>query len=234
MSDFITIAQDAWRLCGLSGSGPADVKKDVGLHSSMCRWVADGYQDVQKQHYNWAFLFADSTFQITAGKASYTEDELGSDINVLLAIRLLGPGGSTHDIHPAALGANSYFDFTAGTGKPQRFVVLPNRTWIFDRVPDADYSLRCVYYRKPHVLVNNLDRLLIPKEHQTIVARRAQLSYGVYDEDEATIQDATRWYNYETIRLESNYLPPLGFPLSPLLSCDGGGGIDALLPESMR
>lgn len=234
MSDYITICRDAWRLCGLSGDGPADVKKDVGLHGSMCRWVAEGYQDVQKQHYNWAFLFADSTFSLKAGQARYAWDELGPEVNVLLAVRLLTPTGDVSDINPIQLDARSYFDFTSGTGRPGRFAVLPDRTWVLDRIPDDDYQLQCVYYRKPHVLGDNLDKLLIPEQHQTIVARRAQLAYGIYDEDQATIQDATRWYNYEMTRLESQFLPPLQFPVSPLLLDQGGQGYGALLPESMR
>jgi hypothetical protein len=100
-------------------------------------------------------------------------------------------------------------------GNPGEFVITPDLLWFFDKMPDANYPMTAQYYRTPHELVANFDEPIIPDEFQRIIRHRAKQMYGLFDEDEVSVQDATTSFNSLIVRMEARFLPPMRFAQSP-------------------
>jgi hypothetical protein len=206
--DFLKLCKDTWKDCGLSGPGPQDVTKSESMHGRVVSWVQDAYIEVQQRHYNWAFLYKVQAANVAANKNGYTAKQLGiADFSQLVSVsRQDSPTKWT----PMTMSP-VYDPFTYGKvlGQPGEFVITPDLLWYFNKMPDANYAMGVQYYRTPHELLTNLDEPIIPDEYQRIIRHRAKQLYGIYDEEEAAVQDATSSFNSLIVRMEARFLPPL-------------------------
>lgn len=218
--DYLTLCQDAWRECGLSGEGPADVEKANSMHRRVCDWVNDAYLQICQTHRNWSFLLYQTSGDVLlTGKARYTSADLKLDnLNLLHHLR----------IKPATANSRSYTYlpyqnwvddphlYPRGVGKPNwvsfsshESEAYPGGRWLFDTQPDQDYTLLARFWRDPAPLKDNFDEPLIPKAYRKSIVWKAKEFYAMYDESQADLSDAQKNFSQVHVRMESKFLPPM-------------------------
>ena len=215
--DFLTLCQDTWRECGLSGDGPADVEKVTSLHRRVRDWVNDAYLQICQMHHNWSFLIHTERPEFVVGQPVYTYKQLGvEDLNTLIRIFVKDPGEEDRlfddydTMSPLTVGG--VFKFTGQKpGKPSRFTLVPGPEpqFLFNKVPDEKYPLAIMYYRDAQPLVDNFEEPLIPKPYRKAIVWKAKEFYGMYDEADVDISDAKQNFSQVLVRMESKFLPPM-------------------------
>jgi hypothetical protein len=101
--------------------------------------------------------------------------------------------------------------------RPSVYAVSPSNELCFGPIPDTGYTVSGGYYRSTaQVLSDNADEPLCPARFHDVIAWRALVKLGGYDEAEWPVARAQREYQSMLRDLERDQLPAMTERAGPL------------------
>lgn len=191
---------------GISGEGPASVVNQTGINLKIVNWIRRAYQEVQNIHYDWAFLWAESSFTLQAGKRDYAPrtDLALPDFNQWEAQSFYGQGqnSTTRAIVYIPFEEFRIRDRVERSGEPLSYTILPNDTLRFDSTPVQEELIRFEYYRAPFEMASNLDTPVWSSQFHDIILYKALMYYAADEEAPTIYQDAQINFNRRVTMFE--------------------------------
>ncbi|MBQ1784633.1 MAG: hypothetical protein II007_13385 [Gammaproteobacteria bacterium] len=213
--NFLQLCQAVVREAGLSGNGPATVVNQTGMLGRIVAWVADAWADIQRERTDWRFLWRVSNAALVIGKQLYTYADLGAADAARISAIYLIRDGQRHRLDGCLCDERVAILNRTNTGMPAAFVELPDRTVLFDALPDAAMSVEVEYYRKPQVLAANGDVPLVAEQYHRAIVQRALIAYAAFDEAQTLLQMAGARYEREYGQMVNDLTPQIGMGSSP-------------------
>lgn len=211
--NFLTLVQQAWLKCGLTGTGPSTVVGQTGMSGRIVQYVADAYRFIQQAQQDWSFHWTRvESASFVVGDHLYLAADLGaSNLRTLQRLQVKYDGKWTTLSRALFPRDQILFDNVEMSGRPSSFLIRPNGQIVFDALPDSTYNVAVEYYRTAHELTGNTDTPLIPDEYQWAILFKAMEFYADFDEDSALLVEARTQYASTIHRLERHALPQLSF-----------------------
>lgn len=202
--NFGELIQAAWREFGYQGVGPSNPTSTVLKERRAIDWVQQAHADIQKLWHDWDFLWAEGQFSAVADQRDYTKPT---------AVNFYEE--DTFRIGDDKLQPVSFIDYRRDrsvydsdvTGRPEAFVILPNRSVRFLPTPDQAYTIDYEYYRTPLVLSGTSDSPLIPLQFHDVIIWRAKMLFAQFEDAPAELQNAAQLYSEALTRLQAAQLP---------------------------
>ena len=194
-----TLAREA----GVSGGGSiSTVSSPTGETARLVGWIRQAHVDIQKEWFDWKFLWQSFGIVTEAGKADY---------NAPLEWNWWDKDKAFLDGNPMRRAIVEYelwdgYDNEA-SGKPSRIILMPDGSLKMLPTPDGVYNLSIPYYRKPQVLVNDTDIPLIPEQFHDVIWMRALMDYAFYEAAPEVLERVQAQYPARFGALESHQLP---------------------------
>lgn len=216
--NFLQIAQRVRQECGISGAGPSAVSGQTGMYAKIIDWVLTAHEELQQSQFDWNFDWGRHTANLVAGTEAYSPVAAWS-----LPFKKLAQDGlyvyRTADGEQAKTWVE-LIDWAAfrqirnppTTGLPIYAALSPDKSLYFHPTPDAGLVAVLEYYKKPEVLVANLDVPRIPEEYHMAIVWRAVMFWCAHDENAALFQSANANYNRIKMQMmgtESPEMPSL-------------------------
>lgn len=208
--NFLQLVQRTHTECGISGRPPGSVAGQSGLNLRLVQWVADAWEDLQREHEEWAFRWGRQPITFQAGVSHYTPADLGLQAGDRIlhlyrdgqplpvleweASRLIGLRGRLDGQPPGQLA-------TLVRQPDGRFLVYPT--------PDVDQTLDSEYRRAVSVLTDNLDTPSMPADYHLFLVWEAVLQFAIDHADDDLRQRASHKAERLWHKLASDQLPDL-------------------------
>jgi hypothetical protein len=211
---------------GISGNGPASVLNQSGEMKRVVGWVQSAYEDLQLVHEDWYFLRGSFSFVTTPDKFRYTPIEAGIPTPIMGESRFLN-----WDINSMAISntgeANDqsllnfisyqqyrdhYLQSVMTSSRPLVISVSPKLELLLGDKPNREYTITGEYYKKPQVLVNNVDVPELPSQYHMAIVYRALMLYARFEAAGEIYQDAEMNYKRFLNKIRNNQLPGFDMP----------------------
>lgn len=210
---FLELVQALHSETGASGVAPTAVTGQTGENLRLVNWVKRADLKIQRRWINWKFLR--NTFAAAGGNA--TSDGVNTlatpnDLKTwdLKTFTVIYPGETEKNPLPA-------FEFEevkdeildeTNEGPPNRVIVMPDNSLLFEPVPDGIYTIGADYYQQPTALAANSDVSAIPEEyHESAILGRALIFYGNYENAPEAKKQGQELYAEGMQELENHQLP---------------------------
>lgn len=198
MSTYLELAQKAGLESGVFSDGqPASVTGQTGDLKKLVAWTADAVEWVERQRNDWLWMKKAWSGALTASNRTYTSasfsltDFAEWDIDDVrtgylpLSIYLTATGVS--DETPIRFmdyeyWIHNYFRGTEVTDRPSHYTISPANELIFVPTPDAAYTARGRYRRKPTRPTANADEPGWPARFHDAAAWEAARRLAEHDE----------------------------------------------------
>lgn len=213
--NFLQLCQAVVMEAGLSGNGPATVVNQTGILGRIVAWVADAWADIQRERTDWRFLWRVSNAALVINKQLYTYADLGAPEATRISAIYLIRDGQRHRLDGCLCDERVAILNRTHTGMPAAFVGLPDRTVLFDALPDAAMSVEVEYYLRPQRLVANGDVPLVSEPYRHAIVSRALMSYAAFDEAQTLLQLASARYDRDFTMMVNDLTPQIGMGSSP-------------------
>jgi hypothetical protein len=209
--NYLQLCQRVHQEAGLSGSGAASVKGQVGMDKKIVDWVQTAYQEIINLK-PWDFTWKTVDVTVPVGtqlidKVAFGLDDLGFLSRVLVSGKQLTytdwkQGDATYLNQPQ--GAVAYFS------------VLPNGNIKLYPSPTTATTVTIEYHRSKHILLENSDVPLIPDNFHMVIVYKALSMYAANDEAVALFQDAIRQYDSWMGRMDMSQREQPQIGISPI------------------
>lgn len=205
---FLELCQKARRESRISGTGPAAVTGQQGVHGDIVSAVSDAWHEIQMMHESWRFLSNVVDAPLLRDKHIYLAGDLG--INDFARPRLLLV--ENHEVKSVSWDdwiRHYRFNPVGGKGIPKYYAIGPENRIYLTPTPDKPMILTVDYIRTPQKLAANGDKPIIPTEqHHPVIAWKATMDLTANESDTVVYQKAYEKYDEYISRLEHDYLPP--------------------------
>lgn len=193
--NFLQITQELARMAGMSGGGPSNTEGQSGESQRAVDFVRIAYEDVCNLHFDWDFLWATDTIDVTDDFALYPAP---SDLHIWDAKRVFLDGEPLPVIEWADYQPDQY----AGNGRPQCLVIRPDNAVLLCPHPDDSYTLSFDYFKQADPLVTSTDTPAIPEPYHRVILGRALILYGNYEAAEDAMKQGMEIYQEYLAKLE--------------------------------
>lgn len=221
---FLQLCQNMRSEAGISGTGPSTVLGQSGMYERVVNWVRKATKSIQQIHWNWEFLWAQSTIVVNES----TPGTFDRDLVHALPIKQVDKDSfwcfnpAQGEEHEWRLRYYEYEDFrrifeqgVPQITRPTAVTIMPNNTIRLNVQPDLAYHVKLDYYKQPDSLTNNTDVPTIPEEYEDIILYRALMDYARYENAPEILQSAMFEYNTLLASMERDYLPDAVLPIVP-------------------
>lgn len=196
MSTFLKIAQDVDRLIGTQGEVTS--LSVLGYHATLAEHIRVAWISIQTLRKDWQFMREDVDISLVLGKDVYTPfDIFGTTDSRVAKWRedlILYDKDSIPVIDYDRYLQETWDDTTT---EPRKMTIHPvNGSVIFNSV-DMGYTINAHYYRKPQILIDNTDIVILPEEFMLVLVYKACASLGMFLGVPETFQDYTIKYDLE-------------------------------------
>lgn len=189
--NYLALCQRFYRESGESFSKPDTVDGATGYDALVTGWINQTWLDIQKDRRargRWKWAWREWSMTIGPSSRDYvlpTPTGAKVPIAVIAPDSLtIEPQGAPGQVQP--LRAQDWFDMrretrVVKTGRPARFAELENGKLRFDRLPDANYTVRGEGWLGPWLLTKNTDEPDMPGEYHMLIVYQALLDYGRWE-----------------------------------------------------
>lgn len=215
MSTYLQLCTRLVQEAGISGASLANVTGQTGEMLRVVNWIATAYEEIQALHEDWQFLRADFTFPTIASTVAY----LPSAISLPEHAVWIDDGMKIYTNSVADEQRLKFFpwpDFrdiyqygTVSSGRPQVASVKPDKSLALWPTPDAVYTVRGEYYKRPQEMTANGDEPLFPKRFHLAIVWRALMLYGAYESAPELFAHGAANYGALLNELENDQLPAI-------------------------
>jgi hypothetical protein len=200
--NFLALCQNLALRGGMGGgAGPTSVAGQVGENARIVEWVKRAWLDIQSEHVDWRFLWAQHTGTIYAGD---TEVVAPDDWAYWDTGHLVVGDQRITTIQP-------YEEYIptdgGGQGHPASFVQMPNGNLKLIPVSDAEYTYTLDYYTVPQELVNNNDAPLCPAQFHDVIVLWALQKYAHFESAPEVISNVSAELGARLTALRASQLP---------------------------
>jgi hypothetical protein len=207
---FLELVQALHAEVGAAGIAPPAVTGQLGEAARLVNWIKRADLKIQRRWINWKFLR--STFSAgnttTQGVATLSAP---ADLNTwdLNTFMITFPGETDKNPLPAVEYENvkgAVID--DNEGPPDRVIIMPDNSLLFEPEPDGVYTIDADYYKKPVELTNNSDVSAIPAEfHESAILGRAIMFYANFEGAPEMSTQGNELYMEGMQELENHQLP---------------------------
>lgn len=195
--NFLQLCNRSKAECGISGSPIVNVTQTTGELARVVDWVRDAYLTLQNER-RWNWLWRRYVANLAPGTLSINpaidwsvyalEWDRESFVLHNTALGLIDRSRLTLEkpVHPE-IGA-------VQPGRPQRILLLPDRTLQFPAPLDAAYTLQADYYSTAEALINNADVPGLPEQYHMAIVWRSVMHYAQHEEAVQLLQLAGASY----------------------------------------
>jgi len=233
MATFLDLAQKVAAESGtISGVQPSAVTGQTGRLALVVRHVRDAWVEIQASRDDWRFLRKTFSGGLTQGTLCYTPASFSlidharwiTDQHNLYADQALSLyKTSAGQADEGALDEISYelwrrrYDRGVhDANRPTQYAIDPQNGICFGPTPDDGYTVRGEYMRTPQELETDGDVPIMPARFHDLIAWRALMKLGAYDEAEWPVQRARSEYEGLLDDLMRDQLPRTGIDWEPL------------------
>lgn len=197
---YLEAIKELSRLAGITDSGgPATVKSQTGDFRKAIQYFDIAHEEIQTAFADWQFLWVAGSVTTTAGQAAYP----GTSNLETWDVRRFQEDDEPLEV----VEWPDYVPDTRDNGRPEFVVIRPDGQMLVVPTPDDAYTIEFSYYRKPKVLVENADTMLIPTQYQRAVIGRALMLYGNFEAAEEAKIQGQELYEQNMQALMNNQLP---------------------------
>lgn len=205
---FLELCRAVRRETRIPGTGPDSVISPTGLIADVVAAVQAAWVDIQLHHYeSWTFMNAIASAQLVEGRARYTF----ADLEVGDAARINGILDSVDESLERVCMRAIVSASTILPGQPHQWTLTPDNLVQFSPAPSQNFAVRVLYQRVPQQLFENNDTPFIPSHHHPVIIWKAVMDLAANESDSVIYQKALSKYEDYFSRLESDYLPAMGF-----------------------
>lgn len=211
-----------------TGSSPTTTLSQTGEALRLVDWIDQAYEDIQNLHTEWDFLRHDFSFSLTVNDRDYTPTEAGySELNAW-SISDTGQDVTIYDSRAdeSFLIYEPWVQFRrvylignnfSQTGRPYHFSVKPDKTIIFDLLPNDTYTVSGEYFKRYQAMAaSNTAEPLIPTQYRMIIVWRALMFYAAYEGADEVYSHGNNEYGKLLAELELDQLPMPSFLHGPV------------------
>jgi hypothetical protein len=211
MSDYLTLVQDLHTGVGAAGVVPQAVTGLSGEAQRLANWIRRADNLIQLKWVNWKFMRSDfgtagsnDTTASTETLAKPTDHKYWDR----KTFRITYPGET--DKYP--IDVVEYDTIKTGVldtseGVPDRVILMPDNSLIFEPVPDGIYTIDADYYVRPTLLAASTDVSAIPEEFHDIILGRAMILYANFENAPEIKDQGEEIYTEQLALLENDQLP---------------------------
>ena len=201
--NFLDLCRKVARDSGtISGDRPATVSNQPGRLGKIVHFVRDAWNEIQLDRDDWQWMEQEFSFTATPNVASYGAGNTGlGDLarfiedSVTLYDPVIGPAdeGALQALNRRAFRAR----FQVGAQKSDRPVCVSldgKGSLMLGPTPDKAFQVRGLYLKDPQNLIDDTDIPECPSRFHDVIAYRALMWLGEYDEDQMAVVRARRLY----------------------------------------
>tara|TARA_R110001606_G_scaffold149391_2_gene289365 strand:- start:201 stop:887 length:687 start_codon:yes stop_codon:yes gene_type:complete len=227
MSTFLQLCQKVASESGtISGTLPTAVTGQSGRLLQIVNFTIDAWRQVQNSRNNWNWMRKEFSGSLTSGTAKYT----GASFSISDFARWVSETDSL-TLYLTATGVSdegeitfiSWSDWRKSFGRgsqtnnrPTNVSITPANELAFGSIPNDSYTVNGEYHTTAEVLVANADVPSLPERYHDIIAYKALVLLGEFDEAPTAIATAQRKYNDMLSDLERDQLPVVVVGTDPL------------------
>jgi len=229
MSTFLEICQKVAGDSGtIAGVLPTAVNSQTGRLRRVVNFTIEAWGQIQNSRNSWAWMRKEfSGKAISSGTPKYTG---GGSFSISDFARWVTEEGSL-TMYLTATGVAdegelvfiSWSDWRRLYGRglqtnnrPTNVAITPANELAFGAIPDDSYTVGGEYYQTTQILSANGDIPNLPTRFHDIIAHKARVLLGEFDESSNAIATAQRQYNDMLGDLERDQLPTMSIGSEPL------------------
>jgi hypothetical protein len=201
---FLEMVQKLHAKCGCAGSQPSSVTNQTGEARRLVNWIIDADQEIQLLWVTWKFLWAQDTGRNTTNNVATLAKPATLAYWDFDTFRINGE--SIDDVVEYQKIRSEILD-TTSRAQPSRVIVMPDKSLMFEPIPNGAYPFQADFYKVPVVLVAANDVSLIPVQFHNVVIGRAMMMYGNFEAAQEIKTDGAEIYSEFLERLENDQLP---------------------------
>jgi len=221
---FLQLCQSVYREGGISGI-ITNTENQTGEALRVVNWVQDSYREIlNADQFSFGFLRQDVVVQLTAGKSTYTKDDLNLallgqwDTRTMRVAANQNLSDETYIYNMRWPQFRDYWRFSTRRetrSRPLNCSVDQDTNLVLGPVPDAAYYLNMQIIIVPPDLVSNDDVPVIPDRWVNCILWRALRHYGMFEAAPEVVQRADAAYNEIVLRMTLDQTPEIigGAPL---------------------
>ena len=186
--NYLALCQRLRQEAAIQGSGPSAVTGQSGEYLRVVDWVADAWNEIQKERTNWKFLWKEDTQAITSGNNDY--DISGKGLAELrldtFMIYVTADGISTRSpitFLPYEEFKDKYDIQTATNAKPSHVTQLPSGELRTYPTTNGSHTITFEAFTVPVALSADGDTPAVHARFHMAIVWRALMFYGEYEED---------------------------------------------------
>ncbi len=199
---YLELCQDLVREAGIPGADglPSAVTSQTGELGRAVNWVAQADVQIQNLHMDWSFLIDTKSITLTTGGVKGTDDTYtlaGLSLTNLHRYWkkdgvIYKPDADDYKILEYCPWREARRDWQLGasktSGPPDRFTVKPDRSIVFDTLPDNTGPVAADYGKVVTRMTADGDKSAIPAHLRHIIVLKA-LQYYAAQEDAPELMD---------------------------------------------
>ena len=200
--DFLELAQETRRLSGVGGTGPVNVETATGMELKIVNDVKNAWIDIQTHPKNWKWMWEDYSVDLQPGPGvqplqtilNTREYQLVDcdKIRVKTFRSYLTATGPTDRQRMTWVHWRQFrrrygvIDETAS--RPIQATRQPSGDLVLYPKPDGIYSIEFESFRRPQLLVVNVDEPEMPSEFHMLIVYEALKRFGKAENAEETLR----------------------------------------------
>lgn len=220
MSTFLQLCQKLRQEAGISGNGPTSVIGQAGEMKRVVDWIARAYEDLQNSEGNWNFLLSDFDFPTIIGTQEYTPMAVNlpeHETWLVNSFRVYNTAAGVDDeVWLRYWAWESFRDayIRSGNrdtlGRPIAWTIRPtDKAVVLWPLPDTDYTIVGEYFKRPQVMVENIDEPIFPRQFHDVLMWRALMWYATYESAPELYATGQTEFNRLMSKLRRDQLPQI-------------------------
>lgn len=203
---FLELCQAVRQECGITGTGPASVISQTGMHGKIVDWVKQADLHIQGLYHDWNFMWAEASLDISAANDTVVQPNnfYHAEPNTFMLDD--GTTKSPMSIIPYK-DLKDRIKYQSSTAKPDALAIKPTGNFKLSAIPDNDYTLTFDYYKIPTEMSGNTSVSLIPEQHHRLIVLKAKIYYAEHEEADALVKYIAPEYTTLMSKLVSDQLP---------------------------
>lgn len=226
--NYLELVQDLFAETDMAGTAPTTLAGATGRTADLIRWVRDAWNEISGMKDEW--LFKQTQFSFSTASLASDYDPAAAPLSladfadwVPNTFRYyLTASGIRGEVPLAWMDYRAFRDYyllgsrELDVGPPVAVTSAPNKHLLIGSPPDADYTIRGMYYASAPELTAETDVPGIPARLQKIIVYRALQAYGISEAAPEALAKGERGEARLILQLTRNQVatPQLAGPLA--------------------
>lgn len=226
MSNFLQLAQDLRRECGISGTGPTTVVSQTGELLRVVNWIIASWKELQNHKNNWRWMRAPFTVQTVAAVDTYAYGACTDVLTSALISRFKRWYPKEFQIYLTTSGIGTSHWLTEfpwdsfkriwkvgnqNNGYPAAVAIDPQNNFRLGAKPNDIYTVTGDYQRSAQVLAIDTDVPEMPADFHQLIVFRGMKKYAAFAGASEVWASAKDQHAQMMLDLMLDQLPQPGF-----------------------